>query len=48
MPKTWALVGAKKTSNGFKQVEAGLLYIDRKYGGNICKALGSNLGRGWY
>jgi len=48
MPETWGLVGYKKTSNGFTQVEAGLAYIQRKYGGNICKALGSNLGRGWY
>lgn len=48
MPETWALVGEKRTSDGFKQVEAGLKYIDRKYGGNICKALGSNLARGWY
>jgi hypothetical protein len=48
MPATWALVNAKKTDDGFLQVEAGLAYIQRKYGGNICKALGSNLGRGWY
>ena len=48
MPATWGLVGFKRTSNGFVQVEAGLAYIQRKYGGNICKALGSNLGRGWY
>jgi soluble lytic murein transglycosylase-like protein len=48
MPETWALVNAKRTSNGFRQVEAGLAYIQRKYGGNICKALGSNLARGWY
>lgn len=48
MPETWKLVGYKRTSNGFRQVEAGLAYIQRKYGGNICKALGSNLGRGWY
>lgn len=48
MPETWALVGHKKTSDGFKQIEAGLDYIDRKWGGNICKALGSNLARGWY
>lgn len=48
MPATWELVGFKKTDNGFVQVEAGLAYIKRKYGGNICKALGSNLGRGWY
>lgn len=48
MPETWALVEYKRTSNGFTQVEAGLAYIKRKYGGNICKALGSNLARGWY
>ena len=48
MPETWELVGYKKTDNGFTQVEAGLAYLERKYGGNICKALGSNLGRGWY
>jgi hypothetical protein len=48
MPATWALVGFKRTDNGFAQVEAGLAYIQRKYGGNICKALGSNLARGWY
>lgn len=48
MPVTWSLVGFKRTSDGFVQVEAGLAYIQRKYGGNICKALGSNLSRGWY
>lgn len=48
MPVTWELVGHKRTNNGFTQVEAGLKYIQRKYGGNICKALGSNLSRGWY
>lgn len=48
MPETWGLVGFKRTNDGFIQVEAGLAYIQRKYGGNICKALGSNLSRGWY
>jgi len=48
MPVTWELVGFKRTDNGFIQVEAGLVYIQRKYGGNICKALGSNISRGWY
>ena len=48
MPVTWKLVGFKRTDDGFIQVEAGLAYIQRKYGGNICKALGSNLSRGWY
>lgn len=48
MPYTWKQVGFKRTDDGFVQVEAGLAYIQRKYGGNICKALGSNLSRGWY
>ena len=48
MPATWQLVGFKRTDNGFVQVEAGLAYIQRKYGRNICKALGSNISRGWY
>jgi hypothetical protein len=48
MPVTWSLVGFKRTDDGFTQVEAGLKYIDRKYGGNICKALASNLSRRWY
>ena len=48
MPATWQLVGFKRTSDGFVQVEAGLAYIERKYGGNICKALASNLSRKWY
>jgi len=48
MPYTWKQVEFKRSDDGFVQVEAGLAYIQRKYGGNICKALGSNLSRGWY
>lgn len=48
MPYTWKQVGFKRTDDGFVQVEAGLAYIERKYGGNICKALASNLSRKWY
>jgi hypothetical protein len=48
MPVTWSLVGVKPTTDGYAQVDAGLLYIERKYGGNICKAYASNLSRGWY
>lgn len=51
MPKTWQLVGSKRTSDGYKQVELGLLYINRRYGetrGSVCRALGSSLARGWY
>lgn len=48
MPATWKSVGFKRTNDGFIQVEAGLAYIDRRYSGNACRALGSNLSRGWY
>ena len=48
MPVTWGLVGYKQTEDGYLQVDAGLAYIERKYGGNICKAYASNLSRGWY
>lgn len=48
MPVTWGLVGHKPTADGYAQVDAGLAYIERKYGGNICKAYASSLSRGWY
>ena len=48
MPSTWINVGMKKTDDGIKQVEAGLLYIDRRWGGNICKALSHSLAKGYY
>lgn len=48
LSSTWINVGVKKTDDGFKQVEAGLLYLDRRYGGNICKALSHSLAKGYY
>jgi membrane-bound lytic murein transglycosylase MltF len=48
MPRTWITLGVKKTDDGFKQVEAGLAYIDRRWGGNICKALSHSLAKGYY
>jgi membrane-bound lytic murein transglycosylase MltF len=48
MPRTWITMGVKKTDDGFKQVEAGLDYIERRWGGNICKALSHSLAKGYY
>lgn len=48
MPRTWLTMGVKKTDDGFKQVEYGLDYIDRRWGGNICKALSHSLAKGYY
>jgi hypothetical protein len=51
MPLTWKLVKFKQTTDGYRQVDAGLVYIDRHYGkngGNICRAYAHHLAKGWY
>ena len=50
MPQTWVNIKVKPTKDGFKQVDAGLLYIDRKFGknGGICRAYAHHLAKGWY
>jgi hypothetical protein len=51
MPATWINLGIKPTANGFAQVDAGLLYIERRYGkgkGNLCRAYAHHLAKGWY
>jgi hypothetical protein len=49
-PITWNILKIKPTKDGFKQVNAGLKYIDRHYGttGGICKAYAHHLAMGWY
>jgi len=49
-PSTWNILKIKPTKDGFKQVNAGLKYIDRHYGmtGGICKAYAHHLAMGWY
>ena len=50
-PETWKLINIKPTKNGYKQVDAGLKYIDRHYGKSknaICKAYAHHLAKGWY
>jgi hypothetical protein len=50
MPATWKLLKVKPTTDGFKQVDVGLRYIDRHYGKTrgICKAYAHHLAKGWY
>jgi soluble lytic murein transglycosylase-like protein len=48
-PSTWVNIKTQPTYDGYKQVEAGLKYIDRHYGkNNICKAYAHHLALGWY
>ena len=50
MPQTWKNIGVKPTSNGMRQVDAGLMYIERKYGkkGGVCRAYAHHLAKNWY
>jgi hypothetical protein len=50
MPATWVNIKVKPTKDGFKQVNAGLAYIERKYGktGGICRAYAHHLAKNWY
>jgi hypothetical protein len=50
MPATWVNISIKPTTNGYAQVDAGLVYIERRYGkkGAICRAYAHHLAVGWY
>jgi hypothetical protein len=50
LDSTWKNIGVKPTWDGKKQVEAGLKYLDRRYGktGGICRAYAHHLAKGWY
>ena len=48
-PDTWSILKIKPTLNGYRQVDAGLKYIDRHYGkGGVCKAYAHWLAKNWY
>src|SRR3954453_9068558 len=47
LDSTWAHTGFKKTSDGYRQVDAGLVYIDKVYG-TPCNAWGHSQKTGWY
>jgi hypothetical protein len=44
---TWAATGIAKTSNGYRQVDAGLIYIKAAYG-TPCAAWSHSQRTGWY
>ena len=49
MPETWVNIKTEPTLNGYKQVDAGLAYIERKYGKKgICRAYAHHLAKNWY
>jgi hypothetical protein len=50
MPQTWVNIKVKPTTNGFEQVRAGLIYIERRYGktNGICRAYAHHLAKNWY
>jgi transglycosylase-like protein with SLT domain len=44
---TWASTGIAKTSDGYRQIDAGLVYIDSRYG-SPCGAWSHSQSTGWY
>ena len=44
---TWASTGIAKTSDGYRQIDAGLIYIKNRYG-TPCGAWGHSQSTGWY
>jgi hypothetical protein len=47
LDSTWAGTGIAKTSDGYRQIDAGLVYIDKAYG-SPCGAWGHSQSTGWY
>jgi len=45
---TWRYTGVAKTSNGFRQVDAGIAYLRRAYPGGPCGAWAHEQAVGWY
>ena len=44
---TWAGTGIAKTSDGYRQIDAGLIYIEKAYG-SPCAAWAKSQSSGWY
>jgi hypothetical protein len=47
LDSTWASTGIAKTSDGFRQIDAGLVYIDSRYG-SPCGAWAHSRADNWY
>jgi hypothetical protein len=49
LDSTWKNIKVKPTWDGYKQVSAGLKYIEHRYGKKgICRAYSHHLAKGWY
>ena len=48
LDSTWRYTGFTKTSDGFRQVDAGLAYLKRAYAGGPCGAWAHERSVGWY
>jgi hypothetical protein len=47
LDSTWPSTGIAKTSDGYRQIDAGLIYIDDRYG-SPCGAWSHSKANGWY
>jgi hypothetical protein len=47
LDSTWAGTGIAKTADGYRQIDAGLIYIDSRYG-SPCGAWSHSQSTGWY
>ena len=47
LDSTWASTGIAKTSDGYRQIDAGLIYIENRYG-SPCGAWSHSQSTGWY
>ncbi|MDK3257615.1 lytic transglycosylase domain-containing protein [Blastococcus capsensis] len=47
LDSTWAGTGIAKTSDGYRQIDAGLIYIENRYG-SPCGAWAHSQNKGWY
>ena len=47
LDSTWAGTGIAKTSDGYRQIDAGLIYINNRYG-SPCGAWAHSQSTGWY
>jgi hypothetical protein len=47
LDSTWAGTGIAKTSDGYRQIDAGLIYIENRFG-SPCAAWSHSQAKGWY
>jgi hypothetical protein len=47
LDSTWASTGIAKTSDGYRQIDAGLIYIEQRYG-TPCSAWSHSQAKNWY